>query len=135
MRATCAVRLTRYYAAAPEEVWAAMTEPESLARWLAPPREVNVKVGGSLVLGLDGARPLTARVLAVDPGRLLELAWAPPGEEPSTVRFEVARDGAGTLLVLDHRRLDAALGMRYIARWDSRLARLDNVVETSGATP
>ena len=112
-----------------------MTEPEALARWLAPPREVNVKVGGSLVLGLDGARPLTARVLAVDPGRLLELEWAPPGEEPSIVRFEVARDGAGTMLVLDHRRVDAALGMRYIARWDSRLARLDNVVETSGAKP
>jgi uncharacterized protein YndB with AHSA1/START domain len=32
----CAVRLTRRYPEPPAEVWEALTEPDSLARWLRP---------------------------------------------------------------------------------------------------
>jgi uncharacterized protein YndB with AHSA1/START domain len=105
---TCALRLTRYYAAAPDVVWAALTEPASRTRWLGP-------IAGTL----------DARVRAAEPERLLELDWAPPGEPPSIVRFELRADGAGTELVLDHRRLDARLGMRALRLWEGHLSRLD----------
>ena len=129
------MRLTRYYAAPPNEVWAALTEPDSVARWLAPPRKLDLAPGGSLELLLDGDRTLAARVRALEHGRLLELDWSVPGEEASIVRFELSRDGDGTMLVLDHRRVDAELGMRYMARWERQLQRLDAVLEPQTVSP
>ena len=125
--------MTRYYDAAPADVWAALTEPESIARWLAPARKVDLSVGGAIELGPDGDRPIDARVRAVEAGRLLELDWTAPDEEPSIVRFQLAEDGHGTTLVVDHHRVDARLGMRYRARWERPLARLDALVGQSGA--
>jgi uncharacterized protein YndB with AHSA1/START domain len=100
----CELRLTRRYAAPPAEVWRALTEPESMARWLAPPPGVEVRT--------------------VEPERVLELDWQPPGERPSVVRVELTADGNGTKLVLDHRSVQAELGMRYARMWTQRLERL-----------
>jgi uncharacterized protein YndB with AHSA1/START domain len=104
MRGRCSVRITRRYAEAPAEVWRALTEPESLARWLRP--------------GFDVPQA------ALEPGRVLELDWRPPGEEPSVVRIEVTPDGDGTLLVLDHTRIEAARGMGAIGFWTGAVSRL-----------
>jgi uncharacterized protein YndB with AHSA1/START domain len=100
----CSVRFTRRYAEAPADVWQALTEPESVARWLRPGFPV----------------PQTE----VEPGRVLELDWRPPGEVPSVVRIEVAPDGAGTVLVLDHARVEATQGMGAMRFWQSMLERL-----------
>lgn len=104
MRGRCSVRLTRRYADVPAEVWRALTEPESLVRWLRPGFEV-------------------AQVEVV-PGRALELDWRPPGEEPSVVRIELTPEGSGTLVVLDHARIEAARGMGAIGFWTSAVSRL-----------
>lgn len=112
---TCEVRLTRHYGVAPGEVWAALTEPASLARWLGP---MAVAVGTSI------------RSLEAD--KLLELDWAPPGEEPSVVRFELRPDGDGTVLVLDHRLIDARRGMQAMSLWERHLERLDALLGAAG---
>lgn len=125
----CELRLTRYYRAAPDEVWAALTDPDSLARWLARPGRLELRRGGSFELELGNGETMNGRVRSIDPSRLLEVDWADAGEEPSIVRFELSPDGGGTVLVLDHRRIDAQVGMRYIARWERHLGRLDAVVE------
>jgi uncharacterized protein YndB with AHSA1/START domain len=126
----CEVRLTRYYSAAPDEVWAALTDRDSLARWLAPPGDVDLRRGGSFELQLKEGETMNGRVRSVEPSRLLELDWRAAGEDPSIVRFELSADGGGgTVLVLDHRRIDASVGMRYTARWERHLDRLDAVVE------
>jgi uncharacterized protein YndB with AHSA1/START domain len=126
---SCEVRLTRYYRAAPDEVWAALTDPDSLARWLASPGHVDLRSGGPFQLELQDGERMNGRVRSVEPSRLLELDWVAPGEEPSIVRFELSQDGGGTVLVLDHSRIDARVGMRYMARWERHLGRLDAVVE------
>jgi uncharacterized protein YndB with AHSA1/START domain len=127
---TCEVRHTRYYQASPDEVWAALTEPASLARWLAPAGHINLREGGPFELELNSPRrPMNGRVRAAEPGRLLELDWLAPGEQPSIVRFELSSDAGGTTLVLDHRCIDARIGMQYLARWQHHLDRLDAVVE------
>lgn len=103
----CEVRFTRRYEATPAEVWAALTEPESISRWLGPvPTEVR----------------------ASEPERLLELDWLPPGDEPSVVRFELVATDDGTQLVLDHRRINAVQGMLYSERWMNTLLRLDELL-------
>jgi uncharacterized protein YndB with AHSA1/START domain len=106
----CEVRFTRRYAASPAEVWAALTEPESVGRWLAP------------------LESIPARVRASEPERLLELDWTPQGDEPSVVRFELTPREDGTELVLDHRRINAVLGMAYTERWRGPLERLDTAI-------
>jgi hypothetical protein len=40
----------------------------------------------------------------------------------------VRAEGSGTVLVLEHRQIAAALGMRYLSRWSARLARFDEEV-------
>jgi uncharacterized protein YndB with AHSA1/START domain len=101
----CELRLTRRYAASPSEVWQALTDRESIARWLAPEPGVEVR--------------------EVEAERILELDWQPEGEEPSVVRLELRAEGGGTVLVLDHGRIEAALGMRYMRLWTDRLARFE----------
>jgi len=104
----CELRLTRRYAASPGEVWRALTEPESVARWLAPPPGVEFRT--------------------VEPERVLELAWHPDGEEPSVVRLELRAEDGGTTLVLDHRQIVATLGMRYTRVWTARLEAFEEAV-------
>jgi uncharacterized protein YndB with AHSA1/START domain len=102
------VRLTRRYAASPEEVWAAITEPESVAHWLG--------------------RPIPGKARVVEPQRVLELEWRPDGEPPSVVRFDLAAVEGGTRLVLDHSRLDERTCMRYGAAWTRAFDRFQRLV-------
>jgi hypothetical protein len=99
----CEARFTRRYDAPIAQVWLALTDTASVARWLAPP--AGVEVVGS------------------ERERVLELDWSPPGEPQSLVRIELRAEGERTLLVLDHRRIDAALGMRYMRDWSHALDR------------
>jgi len=122
---TCAVRLTRYYRASPSEVWAALTDAASIARWLGPASDVDLSLGGTLELRLYDRVVLTARVQAMEVERTLELDWAAPGEEPSVVRFELKPDDDGTIVTLDHHLIDARFGMRAMSLWERHLARLD----------
>jgi uncharacterized protein YndB with AHSA1/START domain len=129
MGGTCEVRLTRHYRAAPAEVWQALTEPDSLARWLAAPLEIDLRSGGSFRLQLSDDETMNGRVRTVDPPRALELDWIRDGERPSIIRFGLSPEGDGTVLVLDHRRIEAQIGMRYMAVWERRLRGLGAEVE------
>jgi uncharacterized protein YndB with AHSA1/START domain len=117
----CHLRLTRRYDATPAEVWAALTEKDSIGRWLARVVDVELTPGGAFAL----ANGIDARVVEVEPERMLELDWRVAGEEPSVVRFELRADErGGTVLALGHARIEAPLGMTYIARWSHALDRL-----------
>ncbi len=120
----CSLRLTRRYAAAPEEVWDALSDPESLARWLAAPRMIELRRDGRFELESVGGGRVECRVREIEPGRMLELDWRYGDEEPSIVRFELSEDGEETVLVLEHSRIDEPLGMVYIARWTGAVERL-----------
>jgi len=120
----CSLRLTRRYAAAPEEVWATLSDPESLARWLAAPHVIELCRDGRFELELPGGGRIEGRVREIEPGRVLELDWRYGEEEPSIVRFELSRDSEETVLVLEHSRIEEPLGMVYIARWTGMLERL-----------
>ena len=102
------VRLTRRYAASPEEIWAAITEPESVARWLG--------------------RPIPGEARVIEPQRVLELDWRPDGEPPSVVRFDISAVEGGTRLVLEHSRLDERTCMRYGAAWTRAFDRFQRLV-------
>jgi uncharacterized protein YndB with AHSA1/START domain len=102
MSGECALRLTRRYAAPPAEVWRALTEPASVARWLGSP------------LGT---------VMREEPPHLLVLDWRSPDEPASVVRFELTEVDGGTVLVLDHRGIAAPRGMASMGWWTLALDR------------
>jgi uncharacterized protein YndB with AHSA1/START domain len=122
-----AVRFERDLPASPAEVWAALTEPTLLVRWLAR-AEVELEVGGVVSLRFDDGAMEGGRILALDPPRLLEYEWNHTGEPPSVVRFELAPTAAGTRLVLDHRLLGSETGPGYGAGWQAHLEALDAVL-------
>src|SRR4051812_12348446 len=124
----CELRLTRRYEATPGEVWRVLTEPASIARWLAAPVDVELVPGGAFELALANGSRIDGRVREVVPEQLLELDWRHAGEERSVVRFELRTEDGGTVLVLDHGRIEAPLGMAYISRWSRMLDRLDAAV-------
>jgi uncharacterized protein YndB with AHSA1/START domain len=124
----CGVRFERRYDATPDEIWSALTEPERLGRWLADVAELELRVGGRFLLRWsdgEGTQETDGTILALEPGRLLELNWTYPGEPDSVARFELEPDGDGTILVLDHRGLPPGSIAGYGAGWHSHLDSLD----------
>jgi uncharacterized protein YndB with AHSA1/START domain len=124
------VRVQRRYDATPAEVWAALTDPASLGRWLARAGRVEPREGGAFELDFPDREltRMTGRVRAIEPGRLLELEWSYPGEPPSVVRFEIAEHEGGTRLVVDHRGLERARATAYGEGWQRHLERLRGVL-------
>jgi uncharacterized protein YndB with AHSA1/START domain len=104
----CEARFTRRYDAPVAHVWQALTDPDSVARWLAPPTGVEI--------------------VRSEPEYFVELDWSPPGEPQSIVRIELRAEDERTLLILDHRRIDAALGMRYMRDWTRALERFEEAL-------
>lgn len=83
-----------------EEVWAAITEPQWLARWLAP-GDIELREGGAarLDFGESGA-VIDSRVTACAPQRLLEYSWSTPGEPSRPLRWSLEPIGPTTVLTL-----------------------------------
>lgn len=130
------VRFERRYDAPPEQVWAALTEPEQLGGWLARAVRWSLAPGDEYELAFDDGSA-GGRVVAVEAERLLELTWSSPGEPESVVRFELRpAGGGGCVLVLEHTRLTGEARAGYGAGWQSHLENLESLLagtSTGGA--
>lgn len=92
------------------QVWQALTEPELLARWLMP-NDFQPVVGHQFTFrtepvprhGFDGI--VHCQVLAVDPPRLLRLAWH-GGSIDTTVTWRLVPEGTGTRFLITHDGFD-----------------------------
>ena len=122
-----AVRFERVYDYRPDEVWAAITEPEQLRRWLGE-TELDLRDDGRGSVRFGEDEIATLRVRRVEPGRFVEYDWAYPDEPLSLLRLEVEPRGEGTLLVLDHRQLAVKDVVDYSAGWHSHLDALEQLL-------
>jgi len=97
-------------------VFAAWLDPAGLARWMCPGPvvrtevELEPRVGGRFRIVMhkpDGAVEHTGEYLAIEPPSLLRFTWISvnTGGLPSVVTVEFHARGAGTEVVLTHRRL------------------------------
>ncbi|HET9350612.1 MAG TPA: SRPBCC domain-containing protein, partial [Burkholderiales bacterium] len=88
--------LTRHYAAAPEKVWRAWTDPEAIKRWFGPgpgepvsAAELDLRVGGRFRIvfgGADGNANECAGVYKeVVPNRRLAFTWHWPRTTPERI--------------------------------------------------
>ncbi len=89
-----AVALRREYPAEVEDVWEAVTDPQRLARWLAPVSG-DLREGGTFSVegNADG------EIRECLPPTALTLTWGGP---VSIVRVRLSRVGQGTVLELEH---------------------------------
>jgi uncharacterized protein YndB with AHSA1/START domain len=133
------LHMTREYATAVEDLWAAWTDPERLSRWLGRP-DGDLREGGELRLWMGGptdvALPegVTEDVAHVsilhcaEPERLT-VRWAWGSEAPSVVEIRLAALAADrSRLELEHLVLDRESATGYGAGWEDFLARLDAAV-------
>jgi uncharacterized protein YndB with AHSA1/START domain len=120
-----------------ERVWAALTDPEQVKKWLmAASVAIDGREGGSYetVAGPSHIRA-TGKILTWDPPRAYEYEWIvepreelPEGEN-SFVRWELADVGGETVLTLEHRRLTRATGLGFAAGWHAFIDRLSALLE------
>ena|SRR6266542_902167 len=109
-----ALLVSKRFAAAPDKVFAAWMDPDSVGKWLSPfgtaRARIDPRVGGVfqiVMVGPDAELEHTGEDLEIDRPRRLVFTWKSPytGPEPSVVTVELRPDGSGTELTLRHERL------------------------------
>ena len=140
------LRFERHLAHPIENVWAAITEPSELTKWLAGDEAiVEQRVGGRVFMSGHGG--IEATVLAIDPPRLIEYEWKTSEWDGGPIRWELTPDGDGTKLTFTHRfpepdvaeqeRLMKKMGFgpdmydpipRTLAGWHSLIEQLEAVL-------
>jgi uncharacterized protein YndB with AHSA1/START domain len=121
-----ALRYERRYEATPDEVWSAVTDPDSIKRWLFADSVIEPRVGGAFRLTWDEDHT-TGSVLAWEPPKLLEVEWL-ESDLQSILRIEISAVEDGTLLVLDHRKLTTEPALRVGPGWHAHLDTLGTVL-------
>lgn len=133
--------LARRYAAAPEKVWRAWTDPEAVKRWWGPgPQdpvslaELDVRVGGRFRIVFGGPQgrdhECAGEYLEVVRPRKLVFSWCWPNSTPDrvsqvTLLFHPAPDG-GTALEFRHEKFfDAAARDGHRRGWTESFAKLE----------
>jgi uncharacterized protein YndB with AHSA1/START domain len=130
---TRALRFERVLDARPEQVWAALTEPELLADWLTDATVVP-GAGGSVAFDFGENGACHGAIAVWEPPRALEYGWVFPDGHASRVRWELEPEpNGGTRLTLVHELLRPAEAGGYGAGWHAFLDRLAG--HLAGATP
>lgn len=116
------VAFDRRYAAAPADLWDAVTDPDRLARWFAPV-EGDLVEGGTFTMRFDDGDIPSCRIVRCDAPRAFSWEW-PQDEQSSLVEVQILPDGAASRLRLTHTRLTVSGATGYGAGWDIYLRHL-----------
>lgn len=118
------VRMKSRYETDIDDLWAALTDPQRLARWYGKV-EGDLRVGGEFTAtvfgsGWDGR----GRIDACDPPRqLLVTMWEEEGAE-GVVAAELVTDGDDTILVIERRDIPLDQLYAYGAGWQAHVEDL-----------
>jgi uncharacterized protein YndB with AHSA1/START domain len=136
------ISIVRRFEAAPEKVWRAWTDPQSLKQWMAPSdafavllAEADVRVGGRYRIVMKSPEgeehDVSGVYREVTPNRKLVYTWAwkSTPERESLVTVELRAAGSGTELTLTHEQFfDAAARDRHQHGWDGCVGRLERLL-------
>jgi len=122
----------------PEVVWRSLTDPSELSNWYMTKAVIEGREGGTIDFIAGPSRlHVTGRILAWRPPTVFEHEWkvAPRPElksgEDAIIRWELRRDGDGTILHLEHRKLNRETALGFApgthAFVDRLQAQLDNL--------
>ena len=121
----------RTLARSPAQIWAALTDPQILARWLAH-SEVDLRVGGKFVIFFfDGRETMSGVIQVLEHERLIEYTWVEDNSPQSRVRWTIASEGEASLLTLTHTLpagTDPAVVIELGGGWHAILGHLDGAL-------
>jgi len=132
--------LTRRFAARPEKVYAAWTEPEKLIAWFCTAKakpgtlraDLDVRVGGRYRISFEHESgeyyEVSGVYREVVPNERLVFSWAwhSTPERESLVTVSLKPDGAGTLLVFSHEQFfDEVARDNHRGGWTEMFAILE----------
>ncbi len=117
------VRHERHFDCDVDTLWAALTDVEHLAGWLAQ-ANVHPAPGGSVAFDFGEDQKVTGTISVWEAPTTLEYSWSFTGEPDSVIRFELTPADAGTALVLEHRLIPNEQAVGYGAGWHSHLDML-----------
>jgi uncharacterized protein YndB with AHSA1/START domain len=124
---TVTVRFERTVTASPEQVWAALTEPDQIESWLTQ-AEFEAAEGGKVhLVWPDDQGEMHGSVTKYDPHQQLEYSWN-ESSGASLLRFELAPTTGGSVLVLEHFGTSPEEAPGFGAGWQSHLEALDLVL-------
>lgn len=127
-----AVSFERRLSAPVDAVWAAVTDREQLRRWFTD-TAIEPRAGGDVLVDFGESGSARGTVLAWEPPHLLEFEWRSEVTPASVLRIELAPDGDGTRLRLEHRDIPELLAQDLGAGWHAYLDGLADVFDgTSG---
>jgi uncharacterized protein YndB with AHSA1/START domain len=129
--------IKRRFAAPPEKVYAAWTDPEKMIHWMGPTGAQRVeatsdlRVGGHYAIKMimtDAEHDVAGVYREVVPNENVVFTWAwktmPERESLVTVTFK--RDGTGTIMTLQHAQFfDEDARDRHNAGWLGTMERLE----------
>jgi uncharacterized protein YndB with AHSA1/START domain len=136
MTAPREIVLHRGYATSPEDVWAAFTESDRLARWFGrytgngrPGGSVELTVTGELDAGGEIAEPVTVAVHECAPPHRLVVEVPSNGTGSWWIAVDIAPDGDGAALTFTQRLVDGITAEEVTAGWRWYLDRLGAALE------
>jgi uncharacterized protein YndB with AHSA1/START domain len=117
------------------EVFAALTDPEQLNRWIAEQAEVEPHVGGRYDFGWDHG---PVKILELEPDRVLAYSWEDTTSDgradASVVRWELAGSEGQTHLTIVHSGFSAGRAVDgYQLGWQEFLVSLQRMLEIGTA--
>jgi uncharacterized protein YndB with AHSA1/START domain len=126
------------------QAFAAWLDPASLAQWMCPGDvtrarvEVDPRVGGRFRIVMTHGRgddEHRGEYLAIQPPALLSFTWLSANTDhlPTIVTIEFLERGAGTELILTHRRLPATKVEAHRKGWTDIVRKLEATLATARA--
>ena len=133
MQETLVVRREQHVPAPPAAVFALLTDPEKILRWMGTEAQVEPQPGGLYLVNVTGARFARGSFREVVPVHRLAYSWGFDGSEvvspgSSLVEIDLIEQPDGTLLRLTHTGLpNAEQCAAHAEGWAHYLGRLAEV--------
>lgn len=124
------LQISRTFAAPPDRVWQAFTDPKALAAWFWPKRlntsaEIDLRPGGRYRI-MGSGMAVSGEYVSVEVPTRLVFTWRWDGEDAETlVTLELSAAGDGTDVVLIHDQfVDEPTRDEHAQGWSDCLDRL-----------
>ncbi|WP_439592924.1 SRPBCC family protein [Microbacterium sp.] len=112
------VRVEDVYETAVDDLWAAITTPERLARWIADVSG-DLREGGQFQASFTSGWSGAGVVEVCEAPRLLRVRTQQPGEPSTVMEARLSPEGDGTRLVIEERGLPLAEYADHGAGWQA----------------
>lgn len=118
-----AVRVDSVYPTTPEDLWAAVTDPRRLARWVAVV-EGDLRLAGTVSARFTSGWEGSGRVDACDAPHRLLVTMSPGAQDETVIEAVLSPEGEGTRLVVEERGIPLGELPVHGAGWHTHLEDL-----------